>query len=134
MTQTKCYTYFRITGDFDPDAVTELLGLQPEKSWRIGDKRKGGGEYTFATWNFGYCEVYDSIVDEQMRKTIAPLLPKVALLQEIRRKFDVNFYLEVVPVLAAEEEMPCLAPSLDVMRFCCDTQTEMDIDLTIESY
>ena len=134
MKQTKCYTYFRITGNFDPDAVTEMLGLQPEKSWKIGDKRSNGGEYTFATWNFGYCEEYDSIVDEQMRKTLAPLLPKTAVLQEIKQKFDVNLYLEIVPTLALDEEMPCLAPSLDVMQFCCDTQTELDIDLSIESY
>ena len=134
MKQTRCYTYFRITGEFDPDAVTEMLGLQPEKSWKIGDKRSNGTVYNFATWNFGYCEDYDSIVDEQMRKTIAPLLPKIAVLKEIREKCDVNFYLEIVPTLVTDEEMPCLAPSLDVMQFCCDTQTELDIDLSIECY
>ena len=134
MKQTRCYTYFRITGDFDPDAVTEMLGLQPEKSWKIGDKRSNGTVYNFATWNFGYCEDYDSIVDEQMRKTIAPLLPKIAVLKEIREKCDVIFYLEIVPTLVTDEEMPCLAPSLDVMQFCCDTQTELDIDLSIECY
>ncbi len=129
---TRCYTYFRITGKFDPDTISEMLCLTPEKSWKIGDMRKNGTKYDFAGWNYGYCEDYDVIVDHQMRKTIASLLSKVDILKEIKQRYDVNFYLEVVPTLADPEEMPCLAPSLDVMKFCCDTQTEIDIDLYAE--
>ncbi len=64
-----------------------------------------------------------------MKKTITSLIPKVDILQEIRRRYDVRFYLEVVPTLVYDEITPSLAPSLEVMKFCLDTQTEMDIDL-----
>lgn len=42
-----------------------------------------------------------------------------------------TFTLTVVPSVRFDEPAPCLAPSLEVMRFCCDTDTEMDIDLYV---
>lgn len=126
---TSCYTYFRIVGDFNPDMVSELLSLKPEKSWKIGDIRKNGTAYDFSAWYYGLCKEYDVETDKQLKKTIASLVPKVDILQEIRQRYDVRFYLEVVPSLVYDETTPCLAPSLEVMKFCLDTQTEMDIDL-----
>ena len=76
-TRNSCYTYFKIVGDFDPDEVTHLLSLQPTRTWKIGDFRKNGTKYDFATWEIGRCKEYDVFVENQMRKTIAPLLDKI---------------------------------------------------------
>ena len=130
-TKNSCYTYFTIVGDFDPDSVTSLLGLNPDQSWKIGDLRRNGTAYDFARWSFGRCDQYDAIVANQMRKTIEPLLNKTESLNEIRQKNKVNFYLAVVPSVHAGEIHPCLAPSLDVIDFCHATRTEIDIDLYV---
>ena len=130
-TQNSCYTYFTIVGDFDPDSVSLLLNLNPDQSWRIGDLRRNGTAYDFARWSFGKCDTYDVIVTNQMRKTIAPLLDKIDVLNEIYCKNNVNFYLAVVPSVHAGDISPCLAPSLDVMDFCHATRTEIDIDLYV---
>ena len=130
-TKNSCYTYFTIVGDFDPDSVTSLLGLNPDQSWKIGDLRRNGTAYDFARWSFGRCDQYDAIVANQMRKTIEPLLNKTDSLNEIRQKNKVNFYLAVVPSVHAGEINPCLAPSLDIMDFCHATRTEIDIDLYV---
>ena len=45
--QNKCRTIFVIRGDFNPDMITEMLNLKPNKSWEIGDKRKNGTTYNF---------------------------------------------------------------------------------------
>ncbi len=130
-THTECYTYFKIVGDFYPDAVSKLLGIVPEKSWRIGDKRKNGTVYDFACWITGTCRDFDIETDLQMMKTLAPLLDKTDVLNEIKKRYDVDFVLEVVPTVRADEHTPCLAPSLEVMRFCCATETSIDIDLYV---
>ena len=122
MTENSCYTYFRITGDFDPDVITEKLGLLPDKSWRIGDKRHNGKLYDFASWEFGWCNEYDVITENQMHTTIAPLLDKVELLNEIRNKFNVVYTLEIVPEIYVGNTTPCLAPSLQVIDFCYATR------------
>lgn len=131
MTENSCYTYFRITGDFDPDIITERLGLLPDKSWKIGDKRRNGTLYDFASWEIGRCEQYDVLIENQMHKTIAPLIDKVDLLNEIRNEFNVVFTLEIVPETYADNTTPCLAPSLQVIDFCHATRTEIDIDLYV---
>ena len=38
--RNECYTYFRITGRFDPDEITDLMELKPDRCWKIGDLRK----------------------------------------------------------------------------------------------
>ncbi|MBO5328803.1 MAG: DUF4279 domain-containing protein [Clostridia bacterium] len=127
--RNSCYTYFKIVGDFDPDKVTKLLNLKPEKSWKIGDYRKNGTQYDFAHWEIGRCSEYDPIVDRQMISSISILYDKIDILNKIREENNVSFYLEVVPVVYANEPSPCLAPSLEVIDFCHITRTEIDIDL-----
>lgn len=130
-TKNSCYTYFKIVGEFDPQEISNILGLNAEKSWRIGDTRIDGSKYEFALWETGRCNDYDVEVANQMSKTIALLRDKVDLLNKIRQENDVSFYLEIVPTLYSEESTPCLAPTLDVIDFCHSTRTELDIDLYI---
>ena len=128
-TRNSCYTYFKIVGNFSPDTISELLELSPETSWRIGDCRKNGTKYDFASWTIGRCDDYDVEVENQMRKTIAPLLDKIDLLNRIRSENDVSFCLEIVPTIYCDDVNPCLAPSLDIIDFCHETRTQIDIDM-----
>ena len=128
-TRNSCYTYFKIVGNFNPDDVSALLNLTPEKTWKIGDTRRNGTRYDFALWEIGRCTEYDAQVENQMRKTIAVLQDKIPLLNQIRETYDVSFFLVVVPTIHVDDISPCLAPSLDIIDFCHATRTEMDIDL-----
>lgn len=130
-TKNSCYTYFRMVGDFEPDYVSELLNLKPEKSWRIGDTCGNGTQYDFASWEIGRCNDYDVDVARQMRKTISLLFDKIDLLNKIHEEYDVNFYLEIVPTIYAGDIAPCLAPTLDIIDFCHATRTEIDIDMYV---
>lgn len=130
--QNSCYTYFKITGNFDPDDITAKLGLYPSRQWHIGDLRKNGrSAYDFALWEYGRCNDYDVIVENQMMQTINDLIPKIQELKEIKQKYDVNFTLEVVPSIFVDNINPCLAPNRTVIEFCYHTETNMDIDLYV---
>lgn len=131
MTKNTCYTYFKITGDFDPDVITKRLGLIPSKTWKSGDKRKNGTIYDFALWEFGRCNNYDVIVENQMHITIASLLDKIDILNEMKNELGVDYTLEIVPTVYSSNASPCLAPSLKVIDFCHATRTEIDIDLYV---
>ena len=122
-TRNSCYTYFKIVGNFNPDDVTELLNLTPEKTWKIGDLRRNGTKYDFALWEIGRCTEYDVEVENQMRKTIAVLQDKIPLLNQIRQEYDVSFCLEIVPTIYVGDTDPCLNPSLDVIDFCQDRKS-----------
>lgn len=129
--RNSCYTYFKITGDFEPDIITDILELCPEKSWKIGDKRKNNTTYDFALWEIGRSSDYDVYVEKQMMATITPLLTKVDQLKSIKNKWDVSFTLEIVPSIYVNEVNPCLAPSKQIIKFCYETDTDIDIDLYI---
>lgn len=130
-TGNNCYTYFRIVGNFNPDEVSKILNLTPEKTWKIGDLRRNGTMYDYALWEFGRCTEYDVEVENQMRKTITLLQDKIQLLNQIREENDVRFILEIVPSIYVGDVNPCLAPPLDVIDFCHATRTEIDIDLYV---
>lgn len=127
-TKNTCYTRFKIIGDFDPEYVSAVLGITPERSWKAGDARRDGEKYGFSSWEIGRCDEYDVNVSEQMKKTVAPLTDKIDALNMIRKQNNVSFYLEVVPHIYAGETAPCLAPSMDIIDFCHATRTEIDID------
>lgn len=131
MPENSCYTYFAIKGDFNPDDITRRIGLNPSKVWKKGDKRDNGTEYDFSYWEFGFCDEYDVVTEKQMQKTLEPLLSKTAILNEIRKESDVVFVLEIVPTVYSESATPCLAPSMEVIDFCHETRTGIDIDLYV---
>lgn len=130
-TRNSCYTYFSIVGDFDPDLVSKLLNLQPDRTEKIGDVGRIGRKCCCASWEFGRCSEYDVDVSVQMRKTISPLLSKVDILNWLREENDVRFYLEVVPKIYAGNINPALGPDLDIIDFCHATRTEIDIDMYV---
>lgn len=71
------------------------------------------------------------MVENQMRKTIAPLLDKIDLLNQIHHANNVTFVLEIVPTIYVDDQNPCLGPPLDVIDFCHATRTEIDIDMYV---
>ena len=127
--ENSCYTYFRIVGQFHTDDISNILGLTPEKKWDIGDTRKNGSQYDSANWSIGYCKDYNIETEFQMHRTISQLIDKKEELKRIRERYDVEFYLEVVPTLCVGKSTPCLAPSMEVIDFCYETRTQIDIDL-----
>lgn len=127
-----CYTYFSIRGEFDPDDITKMLGLQPDSSWKIGTERKNGhGVYPCSVWSFGRCRQYDVITENQIKKTIAPLKDKISILNLIREKYDATFTIEVVPKIYSDESTPTLGPDLEIIDFCHAVRAEIDIDLYV---
>lgn len=128
---TECMTYFQITGNFDPDIITQYLHLVPERIQRIGDMRRNGTTLDYATWRFGTVKSHRLDTANQMMQTIEPLLTKADLLRKIKLSYDARLLLQVVPLVRYDEPTPMLAPSLAVMRFCMETGTEIDIDLYV---
>jgi hypothetical protein len=131
--QNSCYTYFKIVGNFEPSVITNILGIIPDEQYSVGDKRKDGKNYDFACWMCGKNTQYDVFVENMLQKTISTLQNKTQQLQFIKNNFDVQFYLQVVASIVPNQATPALAPSLEIMNFCCQTQTQLDIDLYVTS-
>lgn len=133
MNKNKCYTYFAINGDFDPEYISKLLNLTPFQSWKKGVKRPHIKRVpTFSNWSYGLCDTYDVVTENQMMKTIADLVPKIPVLQRIQKELDTTFTLQVVPTAFADEATPALGAGKEIIAFCCKTNTTIDIDLYVD--
>lgn len=130
--KTRCYTYFHIYGkNFDPEQLKKALGLSAFRSHSDTDTNRAGKTYNFSTLSICYVEDYNVYLYKMMEKTIEPLWDKIDLLNELREKYNLKYYINVVPHIYTDEITPVLSPSLKVMDFCHLVRAEIDIDYYI---
>lgn len=126
-------TYFKIIGDFNPNEVTKLLGITPNKQWKIGDVRheleNKTSVYDFSLWQSGLVKTINEYsVEKQMEQTVSPLKNKIAALNKFKEHNDVNFTLQIVLNFYSKINKPILSPNKGVIAFCYQTQTAIDYD------
>lgn len=63
-----------------------------------------------------------------MHSTLKELIPKKEKLKRLKADFDLSFSLEIVPSIYIDEIHPCISPSKEVIDFCSETETAIDID------
>ena len=147
MNQTSCCAYFAIcsTGTiqneigfvaaenscFDPDYITEKLGVEPFKARKMGTLRKNGrGHYPFSDW--ACCRQNEPALDaeEQCRNIVRQLHPLIPQLQEIKKEYNVDYSIIIVPHIYNEEN-PILGFDSEIIEFCYRTGTEISVDMYI---
>lgn len=147
MEKTKCYSYFCIesAGEildmvgfvaddnsfFEPDKITEILGIEPFKTKLMGSQRKNGkGVFPFSNWCA--CKTTEPILDaeEQCLNIVRKLKPLIPKLNEIKRMYNVNFDIMIVPYVY-NEESPILCFTNEIIEFCYLTKTEIIVDMYV---
>ena len=129
--ENRCYTYFHVGGDdFPIDEISKALNETPFRSWYRTDIRKADGkEFGFCNWSGFRVDEYSPYTEEQMEKTIEPLLDKIDVLNELREKYNLKYSLIVVPHIIVNKINPDLSPSMKVIDFCHAIRAEISIDL-----
>ena len=78
MNRTNCKTYFSITGEFNPNELSDILKINRTGGHSIGEnKRYGSGVYDWAGWEYGTDYVDTLSADEQAEIVINQLMHKV---------------------------------------------------------
>ena len=147
MEKTTCYSYFAIyssgeirdgigfvaseNSDFDPDDITAKLGYNPFETKKMGTPRKiGHGLYPFSNWSC--CKQTEPALDaeEQCRKIVRELYDLIPQLQEIKKEYNVDYSIIIVPHIYNDEN-PLLAFDSEIIEFCYLTGTERSVDMYI---
>ena len=133
MTKSKSYVYFALTGDdFDPQEITDYLGIEPSEKWKKGDKGKYNPLLKYSSWKLstekgkGYIEI-DKLVNE----IVELLFDKIEKINKLKQKLKLNSVLEIVMDIDInpEQSTPALGHNLKTIEFLYKTQTETDIDI-----
>ena len=121
--------YFLIRGDFPLQEVLDSLCIVPKRTFDRTDIRRDGKPYGFSMIQIEDIVTSEPLLYKEMEKLVDVLSPFADKLIELKNRYNLEYFLEVVPQLYVDHIHPCLAPSLKVMEFCVKTKTNMDIDL-----
>ncbi|WP_217585871.1 DUF4279 domain-containing protein [Lentibacillus saliphilus] len=145
MEKTSSYTYFAISshaelgktgyvayesGIFNPDDITNALGIEPFDTNNYGDKKSNGMSWLTSGWCAEKSNKDRLDVEAQCLDTIKNLKHKIPILNEIKKLYDVHFGLIIVPTIY-NGETPILTFNKEIVEFCYLTGTEIDVDMYV---
>ncbi|APR66869.1 hypothetical protein CN03_07935 [Thalassolituus oleivorans] len=124
--------YFALDGDdFDPDEVTEFLGIKPTSIKRKGSKVPGRIP-KMNSWQLSTENIVNDHIDvfEMSTEIVAKLKPKKKLIMEAKKKFNVSPRFEVVLWFSMNEEhsTPAIGFEVETVEFLGEIGAFVDID------
>ncbi len=131
--------WFGISGNFDPDVVTEKLELKPFQIYKMNKHYAFSVATNESDWDFGKHAAYDKdnmdgfLMERLLTETIKPLLDKIDILNQIRNKNDVRFTLYVhTDIFSSDMSLPHFSLPLEVMDFCAGTGTKISLGVNVD--
>jgi hypothetical protein len=127
------YVYFALNGDeFDPDIITQKLGIEPTSSNKKGDQGTYNPALGYSSWKYStqrnqeYLEV-DRLVDE----IVNLFYNKIEIINQLKTELNLHSVLQIVLDIDINPEIstPSLGYHLKTIEFLYTTKTETDVDL-----
>lgn len=116
---------FRIMGDeFDPQLITELLGLEPDKAFNKGDKRNEDRPelHRFSFWGLDTKVDRDLSLEKHLEAMLDRLATRTESICELSKEFTVDFYCSIF-----SEHMVGVVLSKEVIQRVYELGAEIDI-------
>ena len=122
--QNECYTSFSVSLP-----ITLMENFIQELGIVDFEKKTSRALCDEVTLKIGKNKVYGVDVGSMVIKTLTPLFGKEELLKELKDKYNLHYYIEIVPSLYSNNITPAFFFNSKIIEFCYKTQTEIDIDL-----
>jgi hypothetical protein len=132
MNLSNSYVYFAFQGDsFDPNEVTNELGIEPNDSWRTGDPGKYIQQQKYSCWKLTSTSDELLDMDKLVNEVVSQLWDKIKLINEIKEQYALDTVLEIVMYIDINENQstPFLGHNLKVIDFLHRTGTTTDVDI-----
>lgn len=128
----QCLVYFTLKGDFDPNEVTQFLGIEPTGILIKGSRNSNPCYPPISSWEFSSGYIESEILDiyDIASKVINPLTPHADKLKEVMNKFKIEGVLQVALWISSDEEVsnPAIGFDAEVVRFLAAVGASVDID------
>jgi hypothetical protein len=133
VTTSKCEVYFRLCGDeFEPDKVSQYIGLVATRTRRKGERRKDVPLPRNSTWQFSTGVIESDVIDvyEMSAALVERLAPYTSKIAEAKAIFQLTCVLQVVLWIDQNEEksMPAIGFEQGVIDFLKAVGGTIDID------
>ena len=148
--KTTCYSFFLIqsagyldytkgfvpekNSAFEPDMITEMLGIQPFEIMRYGElKPNKKSRYNFSSW-YG-CKQTEPETNRfnQCENIVNELKSHILTLNKIKELFNVEFSIQIFPCTDNENHDRVIGFTKSIIEFCYLTGTEIVVDMVLYS-
>jgi len=133
MERSNSYVYFALRGDdFDPQEITNYLGLEPSDFWRKGDKGEYNSSLKYSCWQLSTEKGKNYIeIDKLVNEIVELLFNKIEKINKLKQRLKLNSVLEIVMDIDInpDKPTPALGHNLKTIEFLYKTRTETDIDI-----
>ncbi len=127
------YVYFALKGeDFNPQDITDRLGIEPTASCRKGDKGKFNPSLKSSCWEISTDkEKYSLDIDKLIEEIIAKLKDKIDTIIDLKAEYNLSSILAIVMYVDSnpEQSTPILGHDLETIEFLHQTKTITDVDI-----
>jgi len=128
----ECRVYFALYGDdFDPEEITQLLGLKPTSTERKGEKASNRLP-KFSSWMLSTENFVDECIDvyEMASEITKQIEPKKDQILELIKKFNAFAKLQVVLSISIDDSVstPAIGFDAETTKFLGDIGAFIDID------
>ena len=78
------YAYLTVTGDFEPEQITSIVGLVPSESWRKGDRNERTHyERKFSRWSLESRLARSASLEDHVRDVLNQSLSSAAQIRQV---------------------------------------------------
>lgn len=129
MEKTNIRVIFDIFADvFDTDIVTNQLKVSPTIVRKKGEPiRNTGRKILDTSWSYSTNVVESLFLDEEIEKIVNLFSPKMDMLCELKKKYGLEFRIDVVAVIE-DDRPPSMLINAEAVQFAAKLGASIDID------
>jgi len=133
MEGSNSYVYFALKGDnFNPQEITNHLGIEPSDIWRKGDKGEFNSALKYSCWKLSTEKGKEYLeIDKLVNEIVEILFDKIDIINKLKQEMNLNSVLEIVMDIDInpDQSTPALGHNLKTIEFLYKTRTETDVDI-----
>ena len=135
MEKTSLYAYISFTGkddvdDFPVEVVTEMLGVQPTRILRMGERINDVRTRSFTSWQYESETLETLDVDDVLLPILNVFQEKTETINRIKKELNLNVKVALV-ITMIDGFTPGLAIYPEFSKFASDINAFIDIDMYV---
>ena len=139
MNKTSLYAYIQFSGndDFQLDDVTKRLGVQPTKTWQVGERVKPNHPInqlvrSYTGWRFEIDTKESLDTEDVLRPLLEVFQSKTNTINQLKEELTLDIHLELV-IQIHNMNTPGLVIYPEFSKFAAEINAFLDIDIYVLS-
>ena len=139
MNKTSLYAYIQFSGndDFSLDDLTKILGVEPTKTWKVGERIKPNHHINHLTrsntgWRFEIDPLESLDTEDVLRPLLEVFQSKTDMINQLKEELNLDVHIELV-IQIYDGITPGLVIYPEFSKFAAELNAFLDVDMYVFS-